>query len=109
MITVSEKAASKFQSILADNNLSTDTPVRVYLKGGGCSGFEVKIEVEENQPGKMDLTFESQGVTIVIDKKSNMYLNGMTVDWDGDIMGGFKFDPPDATGSCGCGVSFAFQ
>lgn len=108
MLTITNKAASKFKGIMAENNLATDTPVRLYLKAGGCSGFEIKVEVEQSQPGKMDLTFKANGVSMVIDKKSAIYLKGTEVDWEGDLMGGFKFNVPASTGGCGCGVSFSF-
>ena len=108
LIEVQPKAAEKFQAILQENNLPEDTLVRVYLKAGGCSGFEIKIDIEEELPGKFDLTFESSGVNMIIDKKSALFLKGMTIDWEGGMMGGFKFNPPNSTGGCGCGVSFSF-
>lgn len=108
MIAITEQVAKKFRDILRENHLEPNTFIRVSLKAGGCSGFEVKIEVEENPPLKNDLTFDKSGVKFMIDKKSLIYLEGMEVSWSGGIMGGFKFNPPNATGGCGCGVSFAF-
>ena len=109
ILSVTDKAAEKFKAILKENDLPEETSIRVFLKAGGCSGFSVEIEVEQNEPDKRDNAFEENGVNFVVDKKSSLFLRGTEIDWKGGIMGGFQFNPPNATGGCGCGVSFSFE
>jgi len=83
-----------------------ETAVRMGVKGGGCSGFTYTLDFD-NRKRKFDLQFESHGVTILVDKKSNLYIGKTTVDWSYNLMDrGLKFDNPSAKGSCGCKTSF---
>ena len=108
-ILLSESAAKEIKSIIKDQSLPEDkTRLRVGVKGGGCSGFSYMLDLVEEEPGEQDEQFDSQGVKIVIDMKSHLYLNGTEIDFRDEVMGkGFVFKNPNATSSCGCGSSFS--
>lgn len=106
MIKVTETAASKIQSLKAEENAATEAFLRVRVKRGGCSGFSYKMEFD-TQLTDEDKSFDSSGAKVVIDNKSLLYLLGMTLDYEGGLNGkGFIFSNPNATKSCGCGASF---
>src|SRR6478735_4908151 len=107
-ITLSETAAKEIKSIITEQSLPAEkTRLRVGVKGGGCSGFSYVLDLVEDEPGEMDEQFESNGVPIVVDMKSYLYLNGAEIDFKDEVMGrGFVFKNPNATSSCGCGSSF---
>jgi iron-sulfur cluster assembly protein len=107
-ITLSETAAKEIKSIIKDQNLPEDkTRLRVGVKGGGCSGFSYMLDLVEDEPAESDEQLESNGVKIVVDMKSYLYLNGAEIDFKDEVMGrGFVFKNPNATSSCGCGHSF---
>ena len=108
-ITLSEGAAKEIKSIIADQSLPIEkTRLRVGVKGGGCSGFSYVLDLVEEEPGESDEEFESNGVKILIDSRSALYLAGVQVDFKDEVMGrGFVFKNPNATSSCGCGSSFS--
>ncbi len=108
-ITITESAAQQVQRILADKQLElANTNVRLAAKGGGCSGFSYLIDLDTAGPKDSDKVCESQGVKILVDKKSYFYLNGTEVDFEQSMLGGqFKFKNPNASGTCGCGTSFS--
>ena len=105
MIHLSEnalKAVTRFKS----EQGKPDAFLRVGVVGGGCSGFSYDVKLDD-QVGPNDRTFESDGVKVVCDVKSLLYLTGMTLDYTQEMLGGgFKFSNPNATGTCGCGTSF---
>lgn len=106
MIAVTEKAANHLKKVFAENNKTPDTAVlRVAVRGGGCSGFQYDLLVED-APQDTDKVFESNGVRVVVDPVSIRYLEGSEVDFDEGLSGGFKVKNPNATGTCGCGQSF---
>jgi iron-sulfur cluster assembly protein len=107
-ITLSESAAKEIKSIIKDQSLPEDkTRLRVGVKGGGCSGFSYMLDLVEDEPAESDEQLESNGVKIVVDMKSYLYLNGAEIDFKDEVMGrGFVFKNPNATSSCGCGSSF---
>jgi iron-sulfur cluster assembly accessory protein len=108
MINVSEAAASKIAEILAEENKQT-SGLRVFVQGGGCSGFQYGLMVEE-QPGAADQVFESNGVKLYVDPISIRYLNGAEVDFvDNFAGGGFTIRNPNAVTTCGCGQSFTVE
>jgi len=109
VILLSEKAASEIKKIIADQGLTeTETRLRVGVKGGGCSGFSYMLDLTEEAKGENDKELESNGVKILIDEKSNLYLDGTEIDFKDEVMGrGFVFKNPNATSSCGCGSSFS--
>ena len=84
-----------------------EAAVRLGIKGGGCSGFSYVIEFEDSAPRDRDRVFEFDGVKVVIDKKSLIYLAGSVLDFEQTLMRqGFKFLNPNVGSSCGCGTSF---
>jgi len=109
MITLSETAAKEIKSIITDQGLSPDaTRLRVGVKGGGCSGFSYMLDLTEESKAEADEEVESQGVKILCDMKSFLYLSGVEIDFKDEVMGrGFVFKNPNATSTCGCGSSFS--
>jgi iron-sulfur cluster assembly accessory protein len=104
-ITVTESAASKIKDLLAEED-KTDSGLRVFVQGGGCSGFQYGLMIEENG-GVGDQTFESNGIKLYVDPVSLSYLKGAEVDFVDTITGGgFTIKNPNATSTCGCGSSF---
>jgi iron-sulfur cluster assembly protein len=104
-IEVTEKAVAQIKRILAKDG-RPNAFLRVGVKGGGCSGFEYVMKLDTLRKA-IDLEKEFDGVTVVCDAKSAVYLRGSTFDYTGNLIGGgFKFDNPNAGRSCGCGTSF---
>lgn len=98
-------AAAKLREILAARNL-TDSGLRVFVSGGGCSGMQYGMAIEK-EPSEFDAVFEQDGVRIFVDPTSMMYLSGSSIDYVDNLMGGgFRIDNPNAVASCGCGHSF---
>jgi iron-sulfur cluster assembly protein len=111
-ITLTEKAASEVKKIIADQLAGPDAPPQVYLrmsvKGGGCSGFQNKLDLDKDMNPKVDELIEQHGVNIVVDRRSLMYLSDVTVDFHEDInKRGFSISNPAAKTTCGCGSSFS--
>lgn len=106
-INVSEKAAEEVKKILAKENMPAETAgLRVGVKGGGCSGFSYSMALAE-APSEDDKVFEDQGIRLFVDKKSYLYLNGTSLEFQDGLMGrGFVFNNPNAEKTCGCGSSF---
>ena len=104
-ITVTEAAASKIKELLAEEG-KTDSGLRVFVQGGGCSGFQYGLMIEESG-GVGDQAFESNGIKLFVDPVSVSYLKGAEVDFVDTITGGgFTIKNPNATSTCGCGQSF---
>jgi iron-sulfur cluster insertion protein len=81
--------------------------LRVFVQGGGCSGFQYGLMIEENGQGAADQVYESHGVKLFVDPISIQYLKGAEVDFVDTITGGgFTIKNPNATSTCGCGQSF---
>jgi iron-sulfur cluster assembly protein len=91
-----------------DKRGSSGAMIRIGVRGGGCTGFTYVFEwAEQTRP--TDKVFSAHGVSIVVDPKSLVYLGGMQLDFVRGMMGhGFKFNNPNAKGSCGCGESVQF-
>ena len=107
MISITERARAEVQRIMTDQNLPEETALRVGIKGGGCSGFSYTLGFDD-AVGEADQVFEVEGVRVVCDPKSFLYLNGTEVDFEESLMGrGFKFGNPNASKTCGCGESFS--
>jgi iron-sulfur cluster assembly protein len=107
VIEITERAAKEIRRILADQSLGPATALRVGVKGGGCSGFSYTLGFDD-QVAEVDQVTELDGIRIVCDPKSFLYLNGTQIDFEDNLMGrGFKFGNPNATKSCGCGESFS--
>ena len=108
-INLSESAAKEIKDIIKQQSLpEAETKLRVGVKGGGCSGFSYMLDLTEEPAGETDEVLESNGVKILCDMKSYLYLNGVEIDFKDEVMGrGFVFKNPNATSSCGCGSSFS--
>ena len=106
-VTLSEKAAKEVKKIIEEQKLDEATVLRVGVAGGGCSGFSYALGFDKSYDEKADSKFDCHGVTLVVDKKSALYLDGTTVDfYEGLDKRGFTFTNPNATKTCGCGSSF---
>lgn len=107
MLFVSDNAKAKVGEIMASENLAEDFFVRVSVTSGGCSGLSYQMDFDnESQPN--DQVFEDNGVKVVTDLKSFLYLCNTTLDFSGGLNGkGFHFSNPNATRTCGCGESFS--
>ena len=107
MLIVSKEAAAQVKSLMQAEGLGDDYFVRLTVVGGGCSGLSYKMDFD-NEDQEEDEKFESEGCTLVCDKKSFLYLYGTTLEYTSGLNGkGFQFNNPNATRSCGCGESFA--
>jgi len=106
-IHVTEAAASKIAQLLAEEE-KAQAGLRVFVQGGGCSGFQYGLMIEESGgEAGADQVFESNGVTLFVDPISIRYLNGAEVDFVDNLMGGgFTIKNPNAKTTCGCGQSF---
>ena len=106
-IALTERAVKEVRRILDEQDLPDGTALRVGVKGGGCSGFSYTLGFDD-RVGPTDQVTEVDGVRMVCDPKSFLYLNGTAVDFEDNLMGrGFKFTNPNASKSCGCGESFS--
>lgn len=106
-IILSEKAAGEVKRIMQEQSYGPETLLRVGVNGGGCSGFSYALGFDKAYDEKADSKSDQHGVTVVVDKKIALYLDGTTVDfYDGLEKRGFTFDNPNAVKSCGCGNSF---
>ncbi|MBA3647390.1 MAG: iron-sulfur cluster assembly accessory protein [Chitinophagales bacterium] len=107
MITISNKAKSKVQSLVQETNLNEPYFIRVSVVGGGCSGLSYKMDFD-HELKKEDQVFEDKGLKLVCDLKSFLYLCGTELDFSDGLNGkGFHFINPNATRTCACGESFA--
>ena len=105
-LAVTETAAAKIKEIREAEAIESTYALRVKVMGGGCSGFQYDLYFDEAAEG--DQHFESQGVKLVCDQMSFMYLMGTSIDYVEGLQGaGFEFSNPNTTGSCGCGNSFS--
>src|SRR6187551_20683 len=106
MISVTPTAAEKITELLTEEN-KLDAGLRVLVQGGGCSGFQYGLMIEEGG-GDADQVFESNGVRLFVDPVSISYLKGAEVDFVDTVTGGgFTIKNPNATSTCGCGSSFS--
>jgi iron-sulfur cluster assembly protein len=111
-ITLTEKAAGEVKRIITEQQSAGNAPDKLYLRmrvvGGGCSGFQHKLDLDPQMNPKLDEVFEFHGVPLVVDKRSLMYLADVTVDFHDDLnKRGFSIHNPSAKGTCGCGSSFS--
>jgi iron-sulfur cluster assembly protein len=107
-ITITQKAKDKIKSLLKQRQ-TPNYYLRIGLKGGGCSGLMYKYEFAEN-PHEKDKVFEFEEVKICIEIKSYLFLNGMEIDYEEDLLkSGLVFNTPNAKRTCGCGESITFE
>jgi iron-sulfur cluster assembly protein len=110
-ISITQSAVDAIGSQIEKRNMP-GTALRVGIRGGGCSGFSYVIEFHDGAPRARDIVYDlkasdGSNVRVVVDKKSLLYLNGATLDWEKTLMRrGFKFINPNEKSSCGCGTSF---
>ena len=103
MITLTESAANKIKTLLAEKE---ETGIRAAVQGGGCSGFTYQLKLDTEK--EKDKVLESHGVEIYADPKSLLYLLGTQIDFVDELnQSGFKFVNPNAKRTCGCGESFS--
>ena len=106
MIQLSENAQKAILRLQNEQG-KTGSLFRVSVKGGGCSGMTYDVKLDDTQ-GAQDRLYDINGIRLVTDVKSLLYLDGMTIDFSTELVGGgFRFVNPNAKGSCGCGTSFA--
>ena len=106
MINISLTAASKITELLAEEN-KEGSGLRVFVQGGGCSGFQYGLMIEE-AGSDADQVFESNGVKLYVEPISIRYLGGAEVDFVDTVTGGgFTIKNPNAVSTCGCGQSFS--
>src|SRR6516165_10468654 len=111
-ITVTEKAASEVKRIIQEQQTAGSMPEKIYLRlrvvGGGCSGYQHKLDLDPAINDKLDEVFDFHGVPVVVDKRSMIYLDNATVDFHDDLnRRGFSVSNPAAKSTCGCGSSFS--
>jgi len=111
-INLSEKAATEVKRIIAEQQDAGAATDKVYLRlrvvGGGCSGFQHKLDLDQVVDAKLDNVYEQHGVPVVIDRRSALYLDGVSVDYHEDLnRRGFSISNPSAKSTCGCGSSFS--
>jgi iron-sulfur cluster assembly protein len=110
-INLTEKAAAEVRRIIAEQQAQGATEklyLRMRVVGGGCSGFQHKLDLDPQISEKLDVVFTLHGVDVVIDKRSLLYLDGVTVDYHNDLnKRGFSVTNPHAKSTCGCGSSFS--
>jgi iron-sulfur cluster assembly protein len=105
MVQLTEVAAGKVKEIMAQQN-PAPTALRVAVVGGGCSGFSYHMAFD-NQENPSDNVYEFEGVKLYVDQMSEMYLEGVQIDYIETLEGaGFKFNNPNVKSTCGCGSSF---
>jgi iron-sulfur cluster assembly protein len=104
MVTLTEIAARKVGEFLAAQE-QPEAGLRVAVKGGGCSGFQYQLALDEAREG--DRVFEYDGIRIMVDEQSLRYVDGSVVDYTESLMGaGFQVNNPNVVAACGCGSSF---
>ena len=106
-VALSENASKQVKELKQAQNLPEHVFLRMGVKGGGCSGMSYNLEFD-SEIGPHDKQFEIDGIKVVVDRKSYLYLNGTTLDYVTEgLTGGFTFVNPNAKSSCGCGTSFS--
>tara|TARA_B100000965_G_C19553296_1_gene741059 strand:- start:199 stop:525 length:327 start_codon:yes stop_codon:yes gene_type:complete len=107
MFEITSVAKIKLLSLMKEDSLNDNCFVRIGVETGGCSGLSYKLNFDEKQ-NDSDKLVESNGIKVLIDKKSFLYLVGTTLNYFGGLNGkGFVFENPNANRTCGCGESFS--
>jgi len=105
-VTVTANAAKRIGEIIRDDG-KPNLKLRVTVNGGGCSGFQYDFALDDSQTDD-DISIERDGVTVLIDSMSLMYIGGSEIDYVDELIGSaFRINNPNATASCGCGTSFS--
>jgi len=105
-VSFTQGAIAEIKRLMQVPGFSSDTKLRVGVKGGGCSGMTYVLDFEKAQPE--DVHFELDGIPCIMNKSHELYLYGMEIDWQGGLNSrGFTFSNPNASKTCGCGTSFS--
>jgi iron-sulfur cluster insertion protein len=105
MLLLTDKAIEKVKYFASQMPEAAGKPLRIFIQGGGCSGFQYGFTFDEKKQDDAEMTFSD--INVVVDPQSAVYLRGAKVDYVEDFRGaGFAVDNPNATGGCGCGKSF---
>ena len=106
LVKLTPRAAEKVKAIRDEEKIEASYGLRLKVQGGGCSGFAYDLYFDQAQD--VDQSFESQGIRLVCDQMSLMYLVGTEIDYVESVQGsGFKFTNPNVKSTCGCGSSFS--
>jgi iron-sulfur cluster assembly accessory protein len=109
-LTITDRAASEVKRILAEQEIKENEKVYLRLRvvGGGCSGYQHKLDLGPDFNEKSDTAYVINGVDVVVDKRSALYTEGATIDYHDDLnKRGFSVSNPAARSTCGCGSSFS--
>jgi iron-sulfur cluster assembly protein len=108
MMTLTQKAVSEIKRIQSSTADTGSSMLRVMVTGGGCSGLSYKLGFDTQPPTENDKILELEGVKVVVDTKSSLFLSGTELDFTDGLNGkGFIFSNPNAKKTCGCGNSFS--
>ena len=106
-VTVTEKAAKEIQRFIDEGEYDQGACLRISVSGGGCSGFNYGLNIATDFDETKDNKTDQHGIAVVVDKKSDLFLDGTTVDYyEGIEQRGFQFHNPNAKKTCGCGKLF---
>ena len=106
-ISLTESAATQVKRFKEENNFGEDMFLRIGVVSGGCSGLSYSLAFDDKFDDVKDTRYDQYGVSVVVDKKSSLYLDGTKVDWHHSLdRQGFTFENPNVVKSCGCGSSF---
>ena len=111
LLVITERAASEVRRIVAEQQ-AAGVAEKLYLRmrviGGGCSGFQHKLDLDPQVNPKLDEVFDVHGISVVVDKRSLLYLDGVQVEFHDELnKRGFSISNPNAKSTCGCGSSFS--
>jgi iron-sulfur cluster assembly protein len=108
-IKISDSAAQRIREIRKEQNIAENIPLRISVKSGGCSGLTYDIDFESNGEARQgDEQFEDNGIQLVVDMRSFLYLAGTQLNYTDGLTGqGFHFQNPNAVRTCSCGESFS--
>ncbi len=105
MVTLTDIAADKVRGFLAQQETEGEVGLRVGVRGGGCSGFQYALALDEKR--EEDHVFDHEGIRVIVDPASLRYVDGSNVDFTESMMGsGFEVNNPNVVAACGCGSSF---
>ena len=105
MVTLTDIAADKVRGFLAQQESEGEVGLRVGVRGGGCSGFQYALALDEKR--EEDHVFDHEGIRVIVDPASLRYVDGSNVDFTESLMGsGFEVNNPNVVSACGCGSSF---
>ena len=105
-ISLTERAVCELRELMVSQQKAS-AALRIWVAGGGCSGLSYGMALDDGQPEEGDNVFDHDGIKVFVDPFSLQYMDGSSVDYVDDLMGGgFKIDNPNAVSSCGCGSSF---